>query len=521
MGGTWLPRFLFTVLVFASPAAAQDGRPPLRWGMDETGGAPYVYDAQTKGFEVELARYLADKLGRTSEPVSGDWSKLPELLRNGKLDIVLNGYEYSEQFRDMASVPYYVYRLGLVVDHDSPIADWADLRAKPGEPPQTVLVLQGSAAQRYMEKRYGGDINLRMSDDVASSFDLVANRQNARATVQDNPAVEYYVDTAGDGRLKVVGSPRAPGFYVILTRPGDRELRRQINEAIRAGVVDGSLRRIYEKYGLWTADQDWLLHFATRDWPPPPGSFPAWEDVPTPDETGGVADRVGATGEIDWGTVARKLLAGAAMTVFLAVTSFPLAVLLGLLLAVCRVYGPRSLGVLATVYVEVVRGTPLLLQLFVIFYLLPRAGAAIGLTFAIPPELAGIIGLAINYAAYEAENYRAGLLAVPRGQMEAGLSLGMSPRTAIRRVVVPQAVRIVLPPVTNDFIALFKDTSVCSVILITELTRQYNVLYNNHRDHIVVLAALTAGLYLAMSYPQALFAQWLDRRFGRGDGGRR
>src|SRR5207247_3780208 len=97
------------------------------------------------------------------------------------------------------------------------------------------------------------------------------------------------------------------------------------------------------------------------------------------------------------------------------------------------------------------------------------------------------------------------------GQMEAALALGMSPLTALRVVIVPQAVRVVIPPVTNDFIALFKDTSVCSVILITELTRKYNELYNFNRDYIIELAFITAGLYLVMSYPMALLAQWLER----------
>ena len=98
--------------------------------------------------------------------------------------------------------------------------------------------------------------------------------------------------------------------------------------------------------------------------------------------------------------------------------------------------------------------------------------------------------------------------------MEAALALGMTPFTAIKRVIVPQAFRIVIPPVTNDFIALFKDTSVCSVILITELTRKYNELYNFNRDLVIQLAFITAGLYLLMSYPMSLLARWLEKRMG-------
>ncbi len=148
-------------------------------------------------------------------------------------------------------------------------------------------------------------------------------------------------------------------------------------------------------------------------------------------------------------------------------------------------------------------------RLFLIFYVLPTAVPELSMR----PIYAGIVGLAINYSAYEAENFRAGLQAVPKGQMEAALALGMTPFVAIDHVIIPQAVRIVVPPITNDFIALFKDTSVCSVILITELSRQYNVLYNNHREHILLFAAMTAGIYLLLSYPLSLLARVVERRF--------
>jgi len=127
---------------------------------------------------------------------------------------------------------------------------------------------------------------------------------------------------------------------------------------------------------------------------------------------------------------------------------------------------------------------------------------------------AAVAGLAINYSAYEAEIYRAGLQAVPRGQTEAALALGMSQSLALRRVVIPQAARIVVPPVTNDFISLFKDTSICSVITVMELTKQYTVQQNN-TGATLELAALTALLYLAMSIPLARLASYLEKRLAR------
>jgi polar amino acid transport system substrate-binding protein len=205
---------------------------------------------------------------------------------------------------------------------------------------------------------------------------------------------------------------------------------------------------------------------------------------------------------------ARLLLRAAWTTVKLSFASMPLAMLLGLIVAVGRLYGPVWIRLPFEVYVEFLRGTPLLLQLFVIYYVLPQFT---GIT--IPEFWAGVLGLAINYSAYEAENYRAGLLAIPRGQMEAALSLGMSTPTALRRVIVPQAFRIVIPPVTNDFIALFKDTSVCSMIAVVELTGMYRFLFQSHPRLMLEFGLMTALLYLLMSYPLSLVARRMETQF--------
>ena len=125
-----------------------------------------------------------------------------------------------------------------------------------------------------------------------------------------------------------------------------------------------------------------------------------------------------------------------------------------------------------------------------------------------------VAGLAINYSAYEAEIYRAGLQAIPKGQMEAALSLGMTRNLALRRIIIPQATRIVIPPVTNDFIALFKDTAVCSVITVVELSKEYYIQARN-TGAIVELGILTAVLYLGMSYPLSLLAGRLERQHGK------
>jgi polar amino acid transport system substrate-binding protein len=497
---------VFFVLANLGIAFAQAEKPPLKWGMDSTGGAPYVFDNDKKGFEVELANYLAKELGRDAEPVNLDWDKLPDLLnRNTKvkpdddtdLDIVLNGYEYDEKkFKNMASIPYYIYRLGLVVNSkNTDIRSWDDLRGRDGKRGKKVGVLETSAAQRYLQKTYGDTIELVIYKDVSSTCDLVANGQ-LDATVQDNPAASFYVAefNKNEKRLKQLDELKAQGFYVILTRAEDKDFREQINAALRKGIADGTLEKIYRKYGIWNEDQERLGFWMNKSWGEQELSAEQKETASEP---------------INWPIALRLLVMAALMTVFLAISSMPLATVVGMLVAVLRLYGPKILRPLLSIYVEVLRGTPLLLQLWVLMYLLPQVLPGFG---QIPATLVGILGLALNYSASQAEHFRGSFLNLPRGQYEAALSLGLPRWKAIRYILAPQAFRAAVPSVTNDFVALFKDTAVCSVIAVMELTKQYNTLYNNHRDHILSLAAITACLYLMMSYPLALAARRLEHK---------
>jgi polar amino acid transport system substrate-binding protein len=482
-----------TAAVLEVPEAADPNT--LRWGGDRSGGGPYIYTSKSGdlvGFEAELAAYLAGQLGLSDRFVQGPWDKLPAQLTRGDIDVILNGYEWtSEREQKWAStIPYYIYRLQLLArTDDDRIRSWEDLRAAPGGNKYRVGVLAGSAAQRYVKKMFGDDVKiLSYTEGVTSAMRLVEQGQ-LDATVQDMPAVTFYANKFP--ALHAVEESVAPNrhpYYVMFVRREEPELLRHLNDALHRAIHDGTLERLYRRYRIWNDDQSKLALLA-ENWNP--------ADAPAEEED----DDEGGQGFL-------LLLARAAVTtVLLACLSMPLAMLIGLLVAVGRLYGPIWVKWLLTMYVEFLRGTPLLLQLYVIFFLLPAV------EIRIPAFWAGVLGLAINYSAYEAENYRAGFLAIPKGQMEAALALGMSTWVALRRVIIPQAVRIVIPPVTNDFIALFKDTSVCSVIAVTELTARYNELYNNHPLAILKLGLLTALLYLMMSYPLSLVARRLERRF--------
>ncbi|AIR69692.1 amino acid ABC transporter permease [Dickeya fangzhongdai] len=157
------------------------------------------------------------------------------------------------------------------------------------------------------------------------------------------------------------------------------------------------------------------------------------------------------------------LSAGLTFTVPLAILSFILGLMIGVLVALLRLYGPKSLKRICDFYVWVIRGTPLLVQLFLIFYGLPNAGITLD---AFP---AALIGFSLNVGAYSSEIVRGAILSVPRGQWNAAYSLGMSGAQAIRWVIVPQSVFVSLPPLANTFISLVKDTSLAAVITVPEM----------------------------------------------------
>jgi polar amino acid transport system substrate-binding protein len=373
----------------------------------------------------------------------------------------------------------------IVRDGDKSIRSWDDLRGTDGRPGKRVGVLRGTVAERYMRQQFGNSIEVIPTREVDETFQLLQGGERLDATVQDSPAATYFVEQKHLSGLRVVGEPVCRGYYVILTRPGDAQLRERLNDAIRKGARSDTLKQIYSKYGLWGPEQE--------------------------SEASGFQEA-----RITLGDLWSKLLQAAGMTVALSICAMPLAILLGILVAVGRLYGPWPVRLPLAIYVELLRGTPVLLQLYVLFFLLPLFAhwldwqPLIALA-TLPPFVVGVAGLAINYSAYEAENYRAGLLAVPRGQMEAALALGIRPRTALCRIILPQAIRIVIPPVTNDFIALFKDTSICSLILITELTGLYYQ-YKFDRAVALQLALVISVLYLLMSYPLSILSRKLETK---------
>jgi polar amino acid transport system permease protein len=210
---------------------------------------------------------------------------------------------------------------------------------------------------------------------------------------------------------------------------------------------------------------------------------------------------------------------GIVITVTVTLVSFVLVMIVGMVGGLSRLSTNRVIYMISTLYVELVRGVPLLVQLIIWYFAVPVMIQSLGKAWGLPvlegfqadPVVMAIIGLVFCYGAYMSEIYRAGIQSIPKGQMEAARSLGMTYFQAMRHVVLPQAMRVILPPIGNEFIALLKDSSLVSVVAVADLTRRGREYSSMHFDPIEVWA-LVALLYLIMTLFSARVVNWIEKK---------
>jgi polar amino acid transport system substrate-binding protein len=482
------------LLLGVAPAEAQTGE--LRWGGDAEGGAPFVEadpgdPARVVGFEVEIAQLLADGLGRTPRFIQVGFTSLDAAAARGDFDVGLSGIEDSPARRSRLAVtiPYYQFREVLTV-READAARFRDLADLGG---RRVATLGATLAYDLLIDAQSrvGLVPVTYEDDVHPYTDLALGRVDA-------VLLDYVLAQRGVRRNPgLVNQPAdiAVGHYVGILAPGNDTLRDRMNEILLKAMADGRMESIFRRWDMWNDDQPRLY-----------AALAGGGDVGTPDRTAATAQPAPGTWE-----AARRylpaLLRAAAITLALSCLSMALAIALGMLIASGRVYGPAPLRAVLTGWVELIRGTPLLLQLFVLYFGL--AGVV-----QLPAFLAALIGLGLNYSAYESEIYRGALDAVPAGQLDAARTLGLSEPQTLALVRGPQALRLALAPMTNDFVALLKDSSLVSVITVVELTKQTSIFAANIGSW-VVPGAMCAALYLVMSLPLARVARRLEKRWKR------
>jgi polar amino acid transport system substrate-binding protein len=452
-------------------------RGELTWGADVQGGEPYVYEDPEHpdhviGFEVDLMAAVARRLGVRSHMVQYAWSNLVPSLERGDFDVIANGLEATAERRAriLLSEPYFIYAETLTVRTDSDVRSVFDLAGK------RVGTLNQTYAHDLLRMLYGETAKLYEGNEEPYT-DLELARTDA--VLLDNIIADRYGCTASHPTLRCLPYDVARGTYVIGIRKADPELKQAIDDALAAMRADGELEQILRKARLWDARQ--------REARPPEG-------------------QVSRPRALD-GDLVLQFLAAAWVTLELSVLAFLLAVPVGVLLAVARVYGSAPVRAVARLYIELFRGTPVLLQLFVLYY-------GLAPVVSLGPIEAAVLGLGLNYGAYEAEVYRGALLAIPRGQSEASRALGLGPVQTLRHVLLPQALRLALPPMTNDFVSLLKDSSLVSVITVIELTKRMTIAAVDLRGWLVP-GVLCAAMYLALSFPLSELARRLERRLSR------
>ncbi|HUL02225.1 MAG TPA: ABC transporter permease subunit [Gemmatimonadales bacterium] len=477
---------------FALSLAACVGERPqaFRWGGDAEGGAPFVEadpadPSKVRGFDVEVAQTIARGLGRDAAFVQVQWSSLDQAVERGDFAIGLSGVEDTPTRRAQhaVTIPYFEFREVLAVravDRER-FRRLADLRGR------RVATLGATTAYEILlaARDSTGIIPVSYDDDVHPYTDLVAGRVDA--VLLDHIIAERALRRMTPNSLAIEPGAVALGRYVGVLANAHAALRDSVNAVLREAMRDGTLERILRRWQVWDPSQGKLFERALRE---PAGPV--------------AAARV--TAPVATALAYLPALARAAlMTALVSLLSMALAVAAGLAVASARVYGPGPVRALAAVYTEVVRGTPVLLQLFVIYYGL--AGIV-----RLPAFLAAVLGLGLNYAAYESEIYRGALEAVSRNQLEAARTLGFSESQILRLVRGPQALRYALAPMTNDFVALLKDSSLVSVITVIELTKQ-TAIYATNVGSWVIPGMLCAAVYLVMSLPLAHLARLLERRW--------
>jgi His/Glu/Gln/Arg/opine family amino acid ABC transporter permease subunit len=475
----------------AATASAQT--PELRWGGDAEGGAPFVEADPTDptrvvGFEVDIAQMLAEGLGRTPRFIQTGFTTIDASVARGDFDIGLSGIEdsFARRTRLAVTVPYYRFREILTVR----AADAARYRTLADLRGHRVATLAATLAFDLLtaaQAEHGVTV-VPYEDDVHPYTDLAVGRVDAvlldevlaERGVRRHPALTNQPASVG------------VGYYVGILSSENKDLRARIDVILKQAMRDGRLEAIFRRWRMWNDDQRDLYARVTAD----------ESSAPRPQST--------ASDLSVWEATRRylpSLLTATVITLVLSVLSMALAILVGVLIASGRVYGPAPVKALLTGWVELIRGTPLLLQLFVIYY-------GLATVVQLPAFLAALIGLGLNYGAYESEIYRSALEAVPPGQLDAARTLGFSDRQTLMLIRGPQALRLALAPMTNDFVALLKDSSLVSLITVVELTKQTTIFASNIGSWFVP-GLVCAALYLVLSLPVSHLARRLEKTWRR------
>ena len=443
--------------------------------------SPFSYHdpatGQLTGYDVDVARAVGEKLGVNVEFVETPWDSIFAALEANRFDVVANQVTITperQQKYDL-SEPYSIGE-GVIVTRtdDTSITSLEDLKGK---------VSAQSTTSNWADVARSAGARVESVEGFAQAATLL-NQGRVDATINDSIAVYAYLAETGDTSIKIAAQTGEKSEQGFAARKNSGLLP-DLNKALDELRADGTLANISQKYLKANAS-----------------------GAP---ETGQAQQPRSA-----WQLIADNLwpLAKAAITktIPLTIISFAIGLVIALAVSLARLSPNVVLTNVARFYISIIRGTPLLVQLFIVFFALPEFGVRID------PFPAAVIAFSLNVGGYAAEIIRSAIQSIPRGQWEAAETIGLNYVGALRRIILPQATRVAVPPLSNTLISLVKDTSLASTILVTELLRQAQIIAAPTFEFFALYG--TAAVYywvicLVLSFGQARFERRLERYVAR------
>ena len=450
------------------------------WEFQDTAG-------ELIGFEIDLVNEVAKRLNREIEIINIPFNGLFSAVQSSRIDIAISSITITEQRLTSVSFaqPYYDSDQSLTIRSDSNITSVNDLQD------EVVAVDTGSTGDIWAsenQQQYGFKEIRRYEGIAPAALDLQIGR--VVGYISDIPAMQYY--TKDKPELKVVERIRTGGSYSMMFRKDD-ELALSVNEIITTLKQEGLVNELHNKWFGVLAEESTSTAKVTA----------------LPGVKAGLLLNFMDTflNKAVFVETLPMLLLGLTTTLKLGLASIVIGLFFGLLLALNRLYAPAIVRVIAKVYIDVFRSIPLLVLLIVIFYALPFVGISLS------PFTAAATALIIVSSAYTAEIFRSGIEAIPKGQFEASQALGLSFAHMMKDVILPQATRIVIPPLTNNSINVIKDTALASVVAMPDLLKQATHAQAIAANPTPLIAA--AGIYLLVLLPMVLAVSHLEKKYSK------
>ncbi|MEP0909824.1 ABC transporter permease subunit [Leptolyngbya sp. GB1-A1] len=459
--------------------------------------APFEFTSQSgelQGFDVDVIREIGKASGFDVEFQNIAFDGMIPALQAKSVDAAIGAMTITQKRAESVDFSRPYFKAGLAIAVKEGTQDITRLEDLDGK---KVAVQIGTTGAEEIKKVPGA----RVSTFNGSALALQElSNGNVDAVVADAPIMLFALNTGNINGLKLTGDLLSEEFYGIPTPKGSENLQ-LINQGLGKILQNGAYERVYRKW------------FNTA-----PPQLPQVAPVLAAAQQAGSQQQGGSQQQtsrsIGWlGTILNAmptLLAGAVVTVALAAISVVVGLGLGSLIAIARLSKVKPIRWLARAYIDFFRGTPLLVQLFMVYFGIPAVLQGLGIQFSFDRFLAAVVALSLNAAAYMAEIVRGGIQSIEVGQTEAAQSLGLNSTQTMRHIIFPQALRRMLPPLGNEFITLLKDTSLVAVIGFEELFREGQLIVATTYRPFEIYAAV-ALIYLLLTLLSSQAFSYIER----------